>query len=67
MLQRRPELGVLGVLERDDGVEAVVAAGELDDDEDGVLARRLVGGAARAVRPRKVGTVRPQATRPRQF
>ena len=33
---------------RDDGVEPVVAAGQLDDDEDGVLAR--LGGAGRARR-----------------
>ena len=35
------------VAERGDGVEAVVAAGQFDDDEDGVLGRLrvLVGGA----------------------
>src|SRR5581483_9150822 len=42
-LERRPELGVLRVGERDDGVQAVVAAGELDDDEDGVFRPRLAG------------------------
>ena len=41
---RRAVLVIKLILERDDGVEAVVAAGELHDDEDGVfragLARR---------------------------
>src|SRR5207249_11166087 len=42
--KRGTELVVVVVLERDDGVEAVVAAGELHDDEAGVLGALLVGG-----------------------
>ena len=62
-LQGRPKLGVFGVGEGDDGVEAVVAAGELDDDEDGVRAAgRWRVGAWAAVRLRKPAPS-PRATR----
>ena len=46
LLQGRPQLGVFRIVEGDDGVQAVVAAGELDDDEDGVLGAGLVGGGS---------------------
>src|SRR5262245_11211233 len=36
-LQRRTQFGIIRILERNDGVEAVVAAVKFDDDEDGVL------------------------------
>jgi hypothetical protein len=43
----RAELVVQVVAVRDDGVEPVVAAGHLDDDQDGVLAR--LGGPGGAL------------------
>ena len=58
--QRRPQPIVVGIVEGDDGVESVVAAGELHDDENGVARplclslRRLSGGAADEVRDRPV-------------
>ena len=59
-------LRVVGVLEGHDGVQAVVAAGQLDDDEDGVLAARLVRRSGRRRRRGSgtPGTFRPQATTP---
>src|SRR5262249_53122313 len=43
-LKGGPRLVIEVVLERDDGVEAVVAAGEFDDDEDVIVAVALRGG-----------------------
>ena len=61
-------LGIALVRERDDRVDAVVAAVELHDDQDAAVAR---GTAARAVRARKPGTVgaraiRVECSRPRE-
>ncbi len=59
------ELGIAVVGVRHDGVQAVVAAGELHDDEHGFLAPGLpVAGAAAAVRLKNSGAVWPQATTP---
>ncbi len=41
-LQRRSQLGVFRIFERYNCVEAIVAAVQLDDDEDGVLGPGLV-------------------------
>ncbi len=61
-LQRRPELGVVRILERHDGVEPVVAAGQFDDDEDGVLCPLLPGSAER---PARSGRGKPGRSSPR--
>src|SRR5262249_14088265 len=44
LLQRGAVLGIERVLERDDGIEAVVSAVQLDHHEDGVLGAGLVPG-----------------------
>src|SRR5438094_2739194 len=41
--ESRPQFGVLLILERDNGIETVITARELDDDQDGILGPRLVG------------------------
>ncbi len=43
LLERRPQFGVFGIFDGNDGVQAVVAAGALYDDEDGVLGAALRG------------------------
>src|SRR5262249_12164069 len=49
--QGRAQLGVLRIRERHDGVEAIVAAGELNDNEDRIFGARLPSRWCRECRP----------------
>ena len=64
-LDRRPLLSIFVVAIGDDGVQAVVAAVELDDDEDAAASTAVCFSSlsAAADRARKSGTVCPQASR----
>src|SRR5437879_1704448 len=51
LLECRPCPGIGIVAEGNDSVEAVVAAGHLDDDQDGIACSRLIRGRSGGRRP----------------
>lgn len=62
--QRRTKFGIFLIRIGDDGIEAIVAAGELNDDQDGILRPGLFGVRRRvALLARKAGRLEPNPRR----